>query len=645
MPNAWRLGWPKAASNDFNPNDPADWFRKRAEGGAMMPSSFPSPEEARLEARTKATSILSNYHLLGQILDRHEAAIRKRWLKRTKKQQILILLQAWPNMAPSHRPDSEALGREKSAPRPKGVTIFRDWFLWPAVTLEDLSWKRNSSEYPTTVALAIERQYCAQIAFDCKKMRSIIGAKRAEAEDHIRSLREDPSYFADTIIESSEHRPERLPDTNGEDHPFGPKVTQNHAMFWERVIAVETANSYGSLINRNIIEKQLKVLQTFQEKYISVLSPTKTLPREYLYALLAYRDMLTEAQDPVKISRFGFSDLLDQLEHLIIDDPSLKVWLSAKVTRLISDFGTIAQLSDELENYHPWATGMQYESEKVHEQLEKQVLSRISARQVIDSNMKYASTGLGVLGAPVASSRDKHKRFYYPSENRRTEENHEAMRQAEAELDAFWAKFDLKYKYKVGKTINEIVEGFLFENRDLKRTPEWVESTTLVTKKSKKEALEKSFSRFDLDTNDSTSSKVATSTREKIKTKGQAKTLQADPAELEPQPVQEDTQPRFSVDQRFLKVFKTIFFTPNQTDTPGEIPWADFLHAMDKTGFRIEKLYGSVWHFEPTKLDVERDINFHEPHPHSKIPYKIARRMGRRLARAYGWHVGMFALR
>ncbi|KAH7319454.1 hypothetical protein BKA65DRAFT_609300 [Rhexocercosporidium sp. MPI-PUGE-AT-0058] len=736
-------------------------------------------------------------------------------------------------MAPSHRPDFEALKREESAPRPNGVTAFRDWFMWPSINLEDLTLKRSmlhflhsrgrhppstfarsdynrtglaytsgavgtpflnkhtmyldgetptkygrlvswdddedafedsksgrafaidpgqgllsleiqerimtfliesckiilhdlnesgslcdpefpveaalskittdASEYPTVVALAIERQYRPPIVFDYKRMRSIVSAKCAEAEDHIWSLREDPSYFADTITEWSEHRRERLPDTNGDDHPVGPKVTQDHALFWERVIAFAAANSYGSLINWNIIERQLRTLEALHEKYSTVMSPEKTLPHEYLKALLTFRQMLTEAQrrvmtnlendaaaspplrchyvrqpqsshttaitimqlplpqrakgkdnllfileilwDPIKTFKFGLSDLLDQLEHLIIDDPSQKARLSPKVTDLISDLGIFAQLRDELDNYQPWAAGMDYEFSKVHEEIEKDVFAQFSARQIIDSNMKYVSTGLEALGAPVVTGfRNTHKRFYYPSEKRRTKENHEAMRQAEAELDAFWAKFDAKYKYKVGKTINEIVEGFLFEKRDLKRTPEWVALTEVIAKKSRKEALEKSFSRFDLETDDSSAQKLSKTSKTKPKTKGQASTSQADSAEPEIQSTHEDTQPIFHVDPRSLKVFRTLFFTPNQTDTPGEIPWLDFLHAMDKTGFKIEKLYGSVWHFEPTKLDVERDINFHEPHPHSKIPYKIARRMGRRLGRAYGWHVGMFVV-
>lgn len=47
---------------------------------------------------------------------------------------------------------------------------------------------------------------------------------------------------------------------------------------------------------------------------------------------------------------------------------------------------------------------------------------------------------------------------------------------------------------------------------------------------------------------------------------------------------------------------------------------------MSSTGFAIEKLYGSVWQFTPSDLDVERSIQFHEPHPSGKIPFRMARR-------------------
>jgi hypothetical protein len=113
--------------------------------------------------------------------------------------------------------------------------------------------------------------------------------------------------------------------------------------------------------------------------------------------------------------------------------------------------------------------------------------------------------------------------------------------------------------------------------------------------------------------------------------------------EQDPSPA-EDTQCTIKLKNRALKVFKTLFYNPSQSDLPGEISWADFLYAMAATGFAPEKLYGSIWQFTPSKLDVERSIQFHEPHPVGKIPFRTARRIGRRLSRAYGWHGAMFVL-
>jgi hypothetical protein len=66
------------------------------------------------------------------------------WFRRhTQSGQIAILLAAWPNMAPSHRPDFEGFKREENSGRPGGVTMFREWFLWPAINLKDLTMKQS----------------------------------------------------------------------------------------------------------------------------------------------------------------------------------------------------------------------------------------------------------------------------------------------------------------------------------------------------------------------------------------------------------------------------------------------------------------------------------------------------------------------
>jgi hypothetical protein len=99
-----------------------------------------------------------------------------------------------------------------------------------------------------------------------------------------------------------------------------------------------------------------------------------------------------------------------------------------------------------------------------------------------------------------------------------------------------------------------------------------------------------------------------------------------------------------AVDKRALRALNILFHSPDSPNQPGDLAWPDFLHAMVKTGFGAEKLQGSACHFSPTKLDVERSIQFHEPPPGNKLPFTWARRYGRRLTRAFGWTNESFEL-
>jgi hypothetical protein len=100
----------------------------------------------------------------------------------------------------------------------------------------------------------------------------------------------------------------------------------------------------------------------------------------------------------------------------------------------------------------------------------------------------------------------------------------------------------------------------------------------------------------------------------------------------------------FMLNARALQVFKTIFFAPSIDATPGEVVWNDFLYAMKAVGFAPEAMGGSEWHFHPETVDVTHGIVFHSPHPNPKMSYRVARRHGRDLRRAYGWEGHMFTL-
>ena len=81
---------------------------------------------------------------------------------------------------------------------------------------------------------------------------------------------------------------------------------------------------------------------------------------------------------------------------------------------------------------------------------------------------------------------------------------------------------------------------------------------------------------------------------------------------------------------------------------------------MTHVGFAAEKQYGSAWQFRPVTSDREEDraakktaerlgitqpIIFHEPHPDKKLGFRMARQVGRRLTRAYGWNCTTFMLK
>ena len=75
----------------------------------------------------------------------------------------------------------------------------------------------------------------------------------------------------------------------------------------------------------------------------------------------------------------------------------------------------------------------------------------------------------------------------------------------------------------------------------------------------------------------------------------------------------------YTVSKRDARVFSMLFRIFHEDTAPGEVPWADFLHAMSSLGFAIQKLDGSAWLFSPALEPLSRSIIFHEPHPASKI--------------------------
>ncbi|PGH35131.1 hypothetical protein GX50_02053 [[Emmonsia] crescens] len=548
---------------------------------------------------------------------------------------------------------------------------------------------RDPTEWPTMASMAAEAPYRVPANIDFERLLAVFAARRSAAVDHIWALREDPGYFHDALGDCYEHRQEPMLDANKKPHP----ILGTH-MFWARVYGSVINSAYEDLIGFDSLYHQVERLIALREKYSSKISPKAALPREYMKALLVFREsldilskgsiadlkMAVPASPPIrslfireqhapgstiiplsskngvvadyflwlfqtlwdenKLFLCRLPDLTDEIERLVNSDPKEKAKFSSAVTDMFSDLGLLAGALREVNTYFPWAAGMEQQKANLYPGGEIFEEAKDMLSLVINVSKYFRDKELVNLKLETPFD----GKFTYPSDKRRTQQHVETMRKAEQNLNSFWETIDQYYRRNTGKTLLETFRHLLPDDRQLQRTPEWVPPAPAPNPSND---IYQPFSQLSVQDEIQTPARLTADENSKIKTRGtphpQPDTESTVPHHGAPRHIP-DIQPTLRISKRAFKVFSTLFHTPSEADQPGEIPWSDFLHAMVSAGFGPVKLYGSVWQFTPTKLDVSRSIQFHEPHPRNKIPFKVARRFGRRLNRAYGWHAGVFAL-
>lgn len=529
--------------------------------------------------------------------------------------------------------------------------------------------------FESLAVMAAEAPYRVPQHLDLARVRSLLEAITSAAEDHLWALREDPGYFSESILDYKEHRQEMLPDTLKKAHPATSKA--HSETLWSRVIGNVVTKSYIQLEIFSELSHQAQVIQSLYSKYDGKLSPVKDLPLDYLKALLKFRYFLEQAakgplnqlkhvvvasppirhlfvrQPPpnplsskiVIMSRPGIelsdieeqvvwllrtlwedeqplflarlTTIIDELERLLQSEPEAKSLISAYVASTIGDLSIIAQCQRQLELFQPWANSFDHHSVDHLEDIKEQYTVKTKKWRNLISNFQedaLKTSRIVSLGEPTG------KRFDYPVGKRRTQQNVEMMRQAEANLDAFWASIDQLMQKGKASIEGTAVNKLLSLGRELQRTPEWSPPPKNEPDTENKtpshdaidELLTKPFSTLYFDSKSSSPSANERTAKTKIKTRGMSSLIQGEETDNKSDQNTMDPQPTFTVDPRAFKVFRTIFFNPRVTSTPGEVSWADFLHAMSSTGFVAQKIYGSVWQFKPTKLDVEKSIQYVE---------------------------------
>lgn len=336
---------------------------------------------------------------------------------------------------------------------------------------------------------------------------------------------------------------------------------------------------------------------------------------------------------------------LDVLERASRNDGHARDLFTPRVRSLLSDLSVLVQCENQLIPFAPWVSTSYHEIKKCVEDLEWEYHKGVYFLPIL--------RGIIMTNSSKTPEHHSDRKFGYSIERRRSDETTVTLQTAERALDRFWHKVDdLTSSRQV--YLPEALIRLLQSNRVVQCNPDLAEPLKRESDSSSRAcqtnvALLVSETYYELQyrTEQTIGPSRQQTPKHKLKTRG-ITNLQSDSTveleDLSKLNLQAEQHPKFHVDGRALTVFRAMFFQPSCTAQPGEVPWAEFLRAMQSIGFACEKLYGSVWQFTPSTLKVRGGIQFHEPHPIGKIPFRIARSMGRRLTRAYGWEGDDFCL-
>ena len=159
---------------------------------------------------------------------------------------------------------------------------------------------KNTSGNHTLASMVAEAPYRLPAQIDFERLLSILSSKRSASEDYVWSLREDPSLFQDALLTWSEHRQEQLPMNGRRDHVL------DTPLFWEHVLRDVITNAYFSLFTWDILCKQLQTLIRLKEVYTPDILPEKSLPAEYLRAVLTFKYTIENLKrGPIAVLKVG----------------------------------------------------------------------------------------------------------------------------------------------------------------------------------------------------------------------------------------------------------------------------------------------------------------------------------------------------
>lgn len=555
----------------------------------------------------------------------------------------------------------------------------------------------ESGPYIQLSTMIDEGPYRLPTTLDTPRLLALVEARRNAAEDHIWDMREDPGYFASVLTEFHEHRPEILRDVNGKANPtLNDSRTWDRILstavssayedlcYWNKLH--RKIRMLASLFERHqgVLSPQQRLPYKLEVALIWVYSILRQLcsivARRFIVAISCshpkcarfarcshvspttadadifikgkqFEPMLVLVQHLLRHehqSMEAIHSLVDDIQYYLDHDPAQKNVFSSFVAKIFSDLALLTQIAYQIDNFYPWAPFFIHEAaDLVHVESSLPIYDLDRVVRILNMPKVFDCNSLLNL---------RHKKFYYPIDKAHSAAQVEAMQKAEANLDEVWVKLDFHFVTHHPQTLVKLFKShYTSDQRRIRRTPDYVpleEDEVKLPVKCVGAILDPNIPLRGIRAVHEEPPKFSPEFKKtRIKTRGLP--APADIVVVEAHPdgpdgiMENDGQdmldnggkeaPVHDLGKRGRKVLATLFHIDAMRNQRGEIPWRDFLQVMTSLDFNAEKLYGSVWQFTPMMGSVKRGIHVHEPHPSGKIPFYMARMIGRRLIRTYGW--------
>ena len=504
--------------------------------------------------------------------------------------------------------------------------------------------------------IASEAPYRPPFQFDLTRVETMLAAHASAKCEHRWSVREDPGYFAECVLQYREHRPENIPGVDGSVHPWLSKGL--NGMFGGAVLFDVLNRTRTEALIFAGLHVQVKGLQAMHNKHVALFDSDQPLPAEYIEECVAFEAALQTNKEKK----------LEQLKYYASSSPQLR---SCFVREIPDDPGTphfAIYMKDSLHLYDVkhelvyilqamWEVGAHLQVMHLHiflDEMDRRMRSESKTNSLISSFVAELLDDLGVIefclrqvylhlqevdNRQGVKSRDTERlvnienasvtrtwhsryydtedlewfeilltlgdpadgKFYYPIDKRRARDTVEALRKAERALSTVWM-----FYYQELPTTSEFCK-MLIELLRVRRTPKWIEPDPGGPEdseaRSSSDAHDVPLSELYAELERRTAATVSDSSdidrrKPKLKTKGVSNAslaLNEAFAHADIQDYASQRQTTIAVNRRAFKTFRALFFDPSVTSMPGEVPWKDFIHAMTSIGFLAEKLYGSAW--------------------------------------------------